>query len=298
LVAGATSANVAAATAYIADVSPEGDRSRLFGLVGATFGAGFVIGPALGGLAGSFDLRLPFMIAAGLSFANFCFGIFVLPESLEGQNRRAFDWSRANPIRQLLSVVHNRELGRLALAWSCTWVGLGAVQSSLVLFTAFRFHWGAGLNGLVLAGVGLSQALVEGLLLRHVTAWLGERRTAMLGYSAGVVGYATLALAIAGWMIVPAVMLIALGGLATPSVRSMVAGKGDADTQGEMQGLLASVESLTAVVAPLLAAGLFFAFTSKVLPVTFPGAPFILAATFAALGAALMRMLKTETPAH
>ena len=298
LVAGATSANVAAATAYIADVSPEGDRPRLFGLVGATFGAGFVIGPALGGLAGSFDLRLPFMIAAGLSFANFCFGIFVLPESLEGQNRRAFDWSRANPIRQLLSAVHNRELGRLALAWSCTWVGLGAVQSSLVLFTAFRFHWGAGLNGLVLAGVGLSQALVEGLLLRHVTAWLGERQTAMLGYSAGVVGYATLALAIAGWMIVPAVMLIALGGLATPSVRSMVAGKGDADTQGEMQGLLASVESLTAVVAPLLAAGLFFAFTSKVLPVTFPGAPFILAATFAALGVALMRMLKTETPAH
>ena len=122
--------------------------------------------------------------------------------------------------------------------------------------------------------------------------------TAMLGYSAGVVGYATLALAIAGWMIVPAVMLIALGGLATPSVRSMVAEKGDADTQGEMQGLLASVESLTAVVAPLLAAGLFFAFTSKVLPVTFPGAPFILAATFAALGVALMRMLKTETPAH
>ena len=298
LVAGATSANVAAATAYIADVSPEGDRPRLFGLVGATFGAGFVIGPALGGLAGSFDLRLPFMIAAGLSFANFCFGIFVLPESLEDRNRRAFDWSRANPIRQLLSAVHNRALGRLALAWSCTWVGLGAVQSSLVLFTAFRFHWGAGLNGLVLAGVGLSQALVEGLLLRHVTAWLGERRTAMLGYSAGVVGYATLALAIAEWMIVPAVMLIALGGLATPSVRSMVAGKGDADTQGEMQGLLASVESLTAVVAPLLAAGLFFAFTSKVLPVTFPGAPFILAATFAALGVALMRMLKTETPAH
>ena len=295
LLAGATSANVAAATAYIADVSPVGDRPRLYGLVGATFGAGFVIGPALGGLAGSFDLRLPFMIAAGLSFANFCFGIFVLPESLKRDNRRAFDWSRANPIRQLLSAMHDRELGRLALAWSCTWVGLGAVQSSLVLFTAFRFHWGAGLNGLVLAGLGLSQALVEGLLLRHVTAWLAERRTAILGYSAGVVGYAMLALAMWEWMIAPAVMLIALGGLATPSVRSMVAGKGDSDTQGEMQGLLASVESLTAIVAPLLAAGLFFAFTSKVIPVTFPGAPFMLAATFAALGIALIRKLKMDT---
>ncbi len=289
VVAGATSANVAAATAYIADVSPDGDRPRLFGLVGATFGAGFVIGPALGGLAGSLDLRLPFMIAAGLSLANFCFGIFVLPESLDGNSRRAFDWTRANPIRQVLLARHDRELGRLALAWSCTWVGLGAVQSTLVLFTTFRFHWGAGLNGLALAGVGLSQALVEGLLLRHATAWLGERRTAILGYSAGMLGYATLALAISSWMILSAVMLLALGGLATPSVRSLVAGKGEADTQGEMQGMLASVESLTAIVAPLLAAGLFFTFTSKVFPIRFPGAPFMLAATFAAFGVMLMR---------
>ncbi len=292
LVAGGTSANVAAATAYIADVSPEDERPRLYGLVGATFGTGFVIGPALGGLAGSFDLRLPFLIAAGLSFINLCFGIFVLPESLEGAKRRAFDWSRVNPIRQLLSAARNRELGRLTLAWSCTWVGLGAVQSSLVLFTGFRFHWGSGLNGLTLAGLGLSQALVEGVLLRHVTTWLGERRTAVLGYCASVAGYGTLALAISPWMVIPSVISIAVGGLATPAVRSMVSGKGEDDTQGEMQGLLTSVESLTAVVAPLLAAGLFFAFTSKLLPVSFPGAPFMLATAFAALGVVLMRRLE------
>ena len=291
VVAGATSANVAAATAYIADVAREADRPRLYGLVGATFGAGFVLGPALGGLAGSFDLRLPFLISAGLSFANFCFGIFVLPESLEGGKRRAFDWARASPLRQLLSAAGDRALGHLALAWSCTWVGLGAVQSSLVLFTAFRFHWGAASNGLALAVLGLSQALVEGVLLRHVTAWLGEAQTATVGYGAGILGFGTLALAVRPWMVVPALVLIAVGGLATPSVRSMVSARGGVDVQGEMQGLLAAVESLTAVVAPLLAAGLFFLFTSKVMPLIFPGAPFVLASAFAIVGLMSVRRL-------
>ena len=132
---------------------------------------------------------------------------------------------------------------------------------------------------------------MEGVLLRPVTARLAERRTAVLGYVAGAVGYATLALAVAGWMVIPAVALIALGGLATPSVRAMVSQRAGIDTQGEMQGLLASVEGLTAVVAPLLAAGLFFGLTAKVLPVSFPGAPFALAAGCAILGCALMRGL-------
>ncbi len=291
LIAGATSANVAAATAYIADVSSENDRPRLYGLIGAIFGAGFVVGPALGGVAGSVDLRLPFIIAACLAFANFCFGVFALPESLAGENRRNLDWKRANPFGQLLTASRNRDLGRLALAWSCTWVGLGAVQSTLVLFTGYRFHWGAALNGAVLAGLGLSQAVVEGLLLRHVTARLGERRTAVVGYVAGAAGYCVLGLAFAGWTVIPAVVLIAFGGLATPSVRAMVSGRGDVHNQGEMQGLLASVESLTAVVAPLLAASLFFAFTAKALPIMFPGAPFMLAAACAVGGMALMRAL-------
>ena len=291
LVAGATSANVAAATAYIADVSSEEDRPRLFGLIGATFGAGFVLGPALGGVAGHWSLRLPFIIAAGLSFANVCFGLFVLPESLAQENRRALTWSRANPFKLLATVARDRTLGRLAVAWSCTWVGLGAVQSSLVLFTGYRFGWGPQLNGLVLAGVGLSQALVEGLLLRHVTGRFGEKGTAVLGYVAGAAGYGVLAVALAGWMMAPAVVLIALGGLATPSVRSMVSGKGKVNTQGEMQGVLAAVEGLTAVAAPLATAGLFYAFTAKALPVTFPGAPFALAAASALLACWLLRRM-------
>jgi DHA1 family tetracycline resistance protein-like MFS transporter len=291
LIAGATSANVAAATAYIADVSSTEDRPRLYGLVGATFGAGFVVGPAMGGFLGSYGLRLPFIAAATLSFANLCFGFFVLPESLTADHRRGLTAARANPFRLLASVARDRELSRLAIAWSCTWIGLGAVQSCLVLFTGYRFGWGPALNGLLLAGVGLSQAAVEGLLLRHINSRLGARRTAILGYVCGALGYGSLALALAGWTLMPAVVLIALGGLATPSVRAMVSGKGAADSQGEMQGVLTAVEGLTAIVAPLLTAGLFFGFTSHALPFMFPGAPFALAAFSAVLACLLLRKL-------
>ncbi len=288
LIAGATSANVVAATAYMADVSAEEDRPRLYGLVGATFGAGFVVGPAIGGLLGAYGLRLPFVAAAGLSFANLCFGLFVLPESLEAGNRRPLTAARANPLHLLAGLVREGGPWRLAIAWSCTWIGLGAVQSCLVLFTGYRFGWGPRLNGLLLAGAGLSQVVVEGVLLRHVNARLGARHTAVLGYVCGALGYAGLALAITQWSLVPAVLLIGLGGLATPSVRTMMASRGDASAQGEMQGMLGAVEGLTAVVAPLLTAGLFYAFTSHAMPVAFPGAPFALAALCAAGACALL----------
>ena len=155
----------------------------------------------------------------------------------------------------------------------------------------YRFGWGTQLNGLLLAGVGVSQAVVEGLLLSHVTGRFGERHTAIIGYVAGAFGYAVLATAIAGWAVAPAIVLIGLGGLATPSVRAMVSGRGEADNQGQMQGVLSAVEGLTAIVAPLLTAGLFFAFTSHSLPVTFPGAPFALTAAAAVLALVLLRKL-------
>jgi DHA1 family tetracycline resistance protein-like MFS transporter len=147
------------------------------------------------------------------------------------------------------------------------------------------------LSGLVLAGVGLSQAVVEGFLVRPISGRFGERGTAISGYIFGALGYGTLAIAFAGWTMVPAVVLIALGGLATPSVRALVSGRGQVDNQGEMQGLLSAVEGLTAVVAPLLTAGLFYAFTAHVIPLVFPGAPFALAAGAAILAVMLLRRL-------
>ncbi len=288
LIAGATSANVAAATAYIADVTPKSERPRLFGLIGATFGAGFVLGPALGGTLGSLNLRAPFYAAAALALVNVAFGLFVLPESLARENRRPIEWSKANPFTLLANVARSGSLTRLTIAWSCTWIGLGAVQSSLVLFTGYRFGWGPARNGLILAAIGLSQATVEGFLLKFINARLGERATAVVGYAAAVVGYGLLAITPAAWTILPAVCLIAVGGLSTPSVRAMVAGRGGEDTQGEMQGILASVEGLTAVFAPISTAALFYAFTTHLFPVTFPGAPFALAAASAALAGVLL----------
>ncbi len=288
LIAGATSANVAAATAFIADLSNEDERSRRFGLIGATFGAGFVVGPALGGLLGSFGLRLPFYAAAALAFANLLYGLFVLPESLTEDRRRAFTWTRANPFSLLRGVWRDPALRNLSFAWSCSWVGLGAVQSSLVLFTRYRFGWGGAANGLVLAGIGLSQAVVEGVLLTHITARLGERGTAVLGYCAGVAGYTLLAMALDGWMVAPAVVLLALAGLATPSVRALVSGRGGVENQGEMQGVLTAVEGLTAVAAPLITAWLFFAFTAPSVPVHAAGAPFLLAAMAAVVAGVLL----------
>jgi DHA1 family tetracycline resistance protein-like MFS transporter len=291
LIAGATSANVAAATAYIADVSDQDDRSSRFGLVGATFGAGFVIGPAIGGWLGEYGLRWPFYAAAALAFANFLYGLFVLPESLSTENRRPVTLARANPFGLLRKVWRDPALRSMAIAWSCSWVGLGAVQSSLVLFTGYRFGWGMGTNGLVLAGIGLAQAVTEGFLLTRITARLGDRRTALVGYTTAALGYMTLALALAGWMVAPAVVLLALGGLAIPSVRAMVSGRGGIDNQGEMQGVLTAVEGLTAVAAPLVTAGLFYAFTSPALPVHFAGAPFAMAAGSALVAGVLLRRL-------
>ncbi len=287
LVAGATSANVAAATAYIADVSKPEDRSRLFGLIGATFGAGFVVGPAIGGLLGAHGLRLPFLAAACLALLNALFGVFVLPESLPRERRRPIEWARTNPFGLLAGVARDRSLRRLAVAWSCSWIGLGAIQSSLVLFTGDRFGWGAEFNGLLLAGVGVSQVIVEGLVLRPVVGRLGEKRVAIAGYAFGAAGYATLSVAFAGWMIMPAVVLMALGGLATPSVRAMVSGRQDDHHQGEMQGVLSAVEGLTAIFAPLLTAALFYAAVSH----GFPGAPFAVAALSALAAGILLRSL-------
>ena len=267
------------------------DRPRLFGLIGATFGAGFVIGPALGGFLGAYWLRLPFLAAAALALVNVAFGVFVLPESLAADKRRPLTWARANPFSLLAGLAGDRALGRMALAWSCSWIGLGAVQSSLVLFTGYRFGWGPQLNGFVLAGIGVSQAVVEGVLLRHIVARLGQYRSAILGYVAGAVGYGVLALAFVGWAVAPAVAFIALGGLALPSLRSMVSERGEADHQGEMQGVLSAVEGLTAIVAPLLTAGLFYAFTQQSFPVHFAGAPFALAAGAAVLAAVLLKKL-------
>jgi DHA1 family tetracycline resistance protein-like MFS transporter len=275
LIAGATATNAATATAYIADVTPPQKRAGQFGLVGASFGVGFVVGPAVGGLLGAHGLRLPFLVAASLAGCNVLYGLFVLPESLPAVRRRPFDWRRANPLGSLRVVMASRDLGRLAIAWGCIWFALGALQSTFVLANQMRFGWDTRQNGLALALAGLGSAVTQGLLVRRIVPRLGERRAAIIGGVFGMGSYLSIALAPYGWVVMAGILIQALGAITSPAVQGMVSASAAADRQGETQGALSSVQGLTAIVSPLVATWVFSAFTGAGVPFLLPGAPFI-----------------------
>ena len=275
LIAGATAANASTATAYIADVTPPAKRAGQFGLVGAMFGIGFVVGPALGGLLGSYGLRTPFLVAAILAGCNVLYGLFVLPESLPPARRRPFDWRHANPMGSLHLVMADRNLGRLAIAWGCIWFALGALQSTFVLANQIRFGWGTEDNGMALALAGLGSAVVQGLLVRRIVPALGERRAAMIGGVIVACGYACMALAPFGWVVLLGIVLQSIGAITSPAIQGMVSAEASADRQGETQGALSSVQGLTAVASPLVASLVFSTFTGPAAAVLLPGAPFL-----------------------
>ncbi len=277
LLAGATAANVSTATAYIADISPPDQRARRFGLIGATFSFGFVIGPAVGGYLGAIDLRLPFMVSAALAGCNALYGLLVLPESLAPEHRQEFTWRGANPVAALHLLTRDAVLKRLALAWACMWFGIGAIQTVFVLSTGLRFGWGPHQNGEALALVGVSGALVQTFLVRRATARFGERGAAMIGQGASMIAYLGIAFAPVPWMLYPAIMVNALGQLANPAVRSLISARAGPDNQGHVMGGLSVVEGLTAIVSPLIASVLFSQFAGPDAIFRFPGAPFLVA---------------------
>ena len=278
LIAGATAANAATATAYIADVTPPQKRAGQFGLVGAAFGVGFVVGPALGGLLGSYGLRLPFVAAAALAGCNVLYGLLVLPESLPAERRRAIDWSRASPLGSLHVVMASRNLRRLAIAWGCIWFALGALQSTFVLANEARFGWDTRHNGIALALAGLGSAVVQGLLVRRIVPWLGERRAAMIGGTITGCSYLCIGLAPFGWVVLVGIVVQSMGAITGPSIQGLVSAAASADRQGETQGALSSVQGLTAIVSPLVATWIFATFTGAGAPVVLPGAAFIVSA--------------------
>jgi DHA1 family tetracycline resistance protein-like MFS transporter len=275
LIAGATAANAATATAYIADVTPPAKRAGQFGLIGAAFGIGFVVGPAVGGLLGSYGLRVPFLAAAALAACNVLYGVFVLPESLPPDLRRPFDWSRASPLGSLHLVMANRNLARLAIAWGSIWFALGALQSTFVLANGERFGWDTQQNGLALAVAGLGSAVVQGLLVRRIVPALGERRAAIIGGIIVAAGYLCIGLAPFGWVVILGIVLQSLGAITSPAIQGMVSAAAAADRQGETQGALSSVQGLTAIVSPLVASHVFALFTGQGAILLLPGAPFL-----------------------
>jgi len=287
VLAGISGASHTTANAYIADISAPGDRTKNFGLIGAAFGLGFILGPATGGLLGEYDSRLPFFAAAGLAFANSLFGYFTLPESLPAEERRPFSLSRANPIGMLARVrTYPLAIGLFVVLFFYQFAH-DANPSVWSYYTMLKFEWSPGEVGMSLAAVGVLSALVQGLLIRAVIPRVGEVRAVVIGICAMTVGFLGFGFSSEGWMIYVFLLPFSLSGLSIPALRSILANRVPSNAQGELQGAIASLASVTAIVAPWTMTELFGFFTSDAAPVYFPGAPFVMAALL--LCAALAR---------
>jgi DHA1 family tetracycline resistance protein-like MFS transporter len=297
LIAGVAGSSLTTVNAYIADVSTPETRAQNFGLVGVAFGLGFIFGPAFGGVLGALDLRLPFFVAAGFSALNGLYGLFILPESLPLGRRSAFRWRRANPVGSIGALGAYPLVGGLALAFVFVSLAQRGLESTWVLYTSYRFGWGEATNGLTLGLVGLMAVFVQGFLIRPVVRRFGERRTVIVGLSISATSYLLFGLATAGWMMLFAIVVGAFGGVAGPAIQGLVAGSVSPEGQGKVQGALASLTSLTSIVAPVVfTAGLFGFFTSPAAPFVLPGAPFFLGSLLLTCGLGLAARLFRRVP--
>lgn len=278
IIAGITGASFTTASAYIADISTEETRAKNFGMIGAAFGLGFVIGPALGGLLAGLGIRAPFYAAAILCLLNCLYGYFVLPESLAPENRRKFDWKRANPFGSLQLLRRYPAIGGLAFSFFLIYLAVQAVQGNWNFYTMYRFNWTEKMVGISLAVVGLLVGAVQAGLTRVVNPKLGNEKSIYLGLSLYTLGLVLFAFATEGWMMFVFLVPYCLGGIGGPSMQSVLAGHVPANEQGELQGALTSLMSLTTIIGPPLMNNLFYHFTKENAPVHFPGVPFLLGA--------------------
>lgn len=285
ILAGITGASITTASAYIADVSTPETRSKNFGMIGAAFGLGFIIGPVLGGLLGQYGARVPFYAAAALCLINFIYGYFILPESLDKEHRRPFQWKRANPVGSLIQIKKYPSLAGLIAALVFVYIAAHAVQSNWSFFTMYRFGWDERMVGISLGVVGMLVALVQGLLIRYTAPRLGNVKSILLGLSLYAVGMFLFSFATQGWMMFAILVPYCLGGIAGPSLQSVISGNVSPREQGELQGALTSLMSATSIIGPPLMTGLFYTFTRPTAPLHFPGAPFFLAGILLVLSA-------------
>lgn len=283
ILAGMAGASMTTAMAYIADISTPEKRAQNFGLVGAAFGLGFIIGPVIGGVLGQFGPRIPFFAAATLSLLNWLYGYFILPESLAPENRRAFDWKRANPLGSL------RNLGRypvvlgLVTSLVLVYIASHAVQSTWSYFTMERFKWNEAMVGYSLGMAGLCVALVQGVLIRKINPRLGPNRSVYTGMLMYVIGLGLFAFSNQGWMMFVFLIPYCLGGIAGPALQGIMSNSVPPNEQGELQGGMSGLLSLTSIIGPPLMTNLFAYFTSDKAPVYFPGAAFMAGAVLSLL---------------
>lgn len=274
-IAGMTGASFTTATAYIADISTPETRAKNFGMVGAAFGLGFIVGPAIGGLLGNMGLRVPFFVAAGLSLVNTLYGYFVVPESLKPENRRKFQWKRANPLGALLHLRRYPMLIGLVVAFTLVNLAGQVLPTTWAFYGKFQFGWSKGMIGVSLAVVGLSIAIVQGGLNRILIPKLGERNSIYVGLFLYAVGLTMCGLSTTTGLIFAAMVPLALGGLAGPTVQALMSTHVPPNEQGELQGTLTSLISVCAIIGPLLFPSLFKFFTSGHAPAHIPGAAFL-----------------------
>lgn len=275
VISGIAAATITTSYAYIADITAEENRAKAFGLIGVAFGVGFVMGPAIGGVLGSFDTRLPFWLSAAACLINAAFGWFVLPESLPLERRMAFAWRRANPLGSLRLLSRHVELWGLAAANFFGQVAHQVLPAVFVLYGAHRYGWGETMVGITLAFVGVCSVIVQGVLIGPAMKFLGERQATVLGLLAGAIGMAIYGLAPDGWLFWVGAPVMALWGLSGPAALQIMSRQVSSSEQGQLAGANTSLASIAGLVAP----GLFtlvFAYFLKGLP----GAPFLLAGLF------------------
>jgi DHA1 family tetracycline resistance protein-like MFS transporter len=276
-ISGITAASFTTANAYIADVTPPEKRASAFGMLGAAFGIGFVIGPALGGLLGAIDLRLPFWASAALALANFCYGYFILPESLPPEQRTSkFDWRHANPLGSLVLLKRYRQVFGLAAVVLLVNLAHYVLQSVFVLYADYRYNWGPQAVGYTLALVGVCNAFTQAWLVGKLVPKIGERRVLLAGLLFGAAGFATMALANVPAVFLAGVPLLALWGMAGPATQALMTRQVDPREQGRLQGAVSSLASLAGIFGPAIFTQIFALFISDHAPVQLPGAPFLL----------------------
>ena len=283
VISGITSASVSTAFAYISDVTPPERRATVFGRIGVAFGAGFILGPALGGLLGGMDPRLPFWVAAGLSFANTLYGLLILPESLPPQRRAALRWQSANPFGALQLLRSNALLAGLSVANFIAQLAHVVLPSTFVLYASYRYGWSARTVGLTLAMVGLCAMTVQGTMIAPLVRQFGERSALLLGLGSGAAGFLIFGLAPSGALFWLGIPVMALWGVAGAATQALMTRRVAPDQQGQLQGATGSVQSVSQLVGPFLFTLTFAYFIGAQAPLKLPGAPFLLASVLLVL---------------
>jgi DHA1 family tetracycline resistance protein-like MFS transporter len=293
-----SSASFTTANAYIADITPPSQRARSYGMIGAAFGLGFIIGPLIGGVLGDIDLRLPFWFAAGLALVNFGYGWLVLPESLPAARRSArFDWSHANPLGSMKLLRSYPQVMGLAAVVFIANLAHYVYPSVFVLFADYTYGWGQKEVGYVLAAVGVLSVLVNVVVVGWAVKHLGERRALLFGLASGVLGFAIYGVADEGWVFLVGLPVSSLWAIAAPATQALITRQVGADVQGRIQGALMSLVSMAGIIGPTIFAGSFGYFVDESTAVHLPGVPFLIAALLLATALLVARRHATAPAA-